>query len=77
MELIEGLMEFGWVLMDWRMDGLVGCLRGVEATALEACENDTAAAAAAGCCVSARLSTETLRENMGQCKSEGQDFKRD
>jgi hypothetical protein len=29
------------------------------------------------CCVSARLSTETLRENMGQCKSEGQDFKRD
>jgi hypothetical protein len=27
--------------------------------------------------VSASLRTETLRENMGQCKSEGQDFKRD
>jgi hypothetical protein len=27
-------------------------------------------------CVSVRR-TETLRENMGQCKSEGQDFKRD
>jgi hypothetical protein len=39
-----------------------------------ACENDTAAA---GCCVSVSLRTETLRENMGQCQSEGQDFKRD
>jgi hypothetical protein len=29
------------------------------------------------CCLSASLSTETLRKNMGQCKSEGQDFKRD
>jgi hypothetical protein len=27
------------------------------------------------CCLSASLSTKTLRENMGQCKSEGQDFK--
>jgi hypothetical protein len=35
-----------------------------------ACKND-AAAAAASCCVSASLRTETLRENMGQCKSEG------
>jgi hypothetical protein len=39
-----------------------------------ACNN---AAAAAGCCVSASLRTKTLRENMGQCKSEGQEFKRD
>jgi hypothetical protein len=30
-----------------------------------------------GCCLSASLSTETLREDMGQCKFEGQDFKRD
>jgi hypothetical protein len=31
-----------------------------------------------GCCrLSASLSTATLRENMGQCKSEGQDFKQD
>jgi hypothetical protein len=29
------------------------------------------------CCLSASLSAETLRENMGQCKSEGKDFKRD
>jgi hypothetical protein len=28
------------------------------------------------CCLSASLSTKTLRENMGQCKSEGQDFKK-
>jgi hypothetical protein len=45
------------------------------------CENDAAAAAAAAaaadCCVSASLRTEILRENKGQCKSEGQDFKRD
>jgi hypothetical protein len=41
-----------------------------------ACENDTAAAYVS-CCVSASLRTQTLRENMGQCKSEGQDFKRD
>jgi hypothetical protein len=27
--------------------------------------------------VSRSLRTKTLRENMGQCKSEGQDFKRD
>jgi hypothetical protein len=38
--------------------------------------NDTAAAVA-GCCVSASLRTETLRENMGQYKSDGQYFKRD
>jgi hypothetical protein len=42
-----------------------------------------AAAAAAGCCVSVSLRTETLgvmleiRENLGQCKSEDQDFRRD
>jgi hypothetical protein len=31
-----------------------------------------------GCCgLSASLSTKTLRENMGQYKSEGEDFKRD
>jgi hypothetical protein len=35
-----------------------------------------AAATAAGC-LSASLRIETLGENMGQCKSEGQDFKRD
>jgi hypothetical protein len=28
-------------------------------------------------CMSVSLRTETLKENMGQCKSEGQDFKRD
>jgi hypothetical protein len=28
-------------------------------------------------CVPASLRTKSLRENMGQCKSEGQDFKRD
>jgi hypothetical protein len=33
------------------------------------------AAAAAGCYVSASLSTETLGENMGQCKTEEGDFK--
>jgi hypothetical protein len=38
-----------------------------------ACKNDTAAAA--GCCMSVSLRTETLRENLGQCKYEGQDFK--
>jgi hypothetical protein len=41
--------------LDWRMVGLVGC-----------CENDSAAAAAAGCCVSENLKTKTLRENMGK-----------
>jgi hypothetical protein len=41
----------------------------------DACESD--AAAAAGCCVSVSLRTKTLRENSRQCKSEGQDFKRD
>jgi hypothetical protein len=28
-------------------------------------------------CVAVSLRTKTLRENMGQCKLEGQDFKRD
>jgi hypothetical protein len=47
---------------------------------LEENDADTAAstAAAAGCCcVSTSLKTKTLTENMGQCKSEGQEFKRD
>jgi hypothetical protein len=36
-----------------------------------------AAAAEVAVCVSESLRTETLKKNMGQCKSEEQDFKKD
>jgi hypothetical protein len=51
----------------------------VEATSGAACKNASAAAAAAaaGCYVSVGLRMKILRKNMGQGKSEGQDFKRD
>jgi hypothetical protein len=50
----------------------------VEATSGAACKNaSAAAAAAAGCYVSVGLRMKILRKNMGQGKSEGQDFKRD
>jgi hypothetical protein len=72
---------------DWlRIDGLVEGIHW-----LAACEKQklllrqlerglllnkvAAAAAAAGCCVSASLSTETLKENMGQYKSKERNFK--
>jgi hypothetical protein len=40
-----------------------------------ACKNGAATAAVAGCLCVCESKTETLRENMGQCKSKERDFK--
>jgi hypothetical protein len=70
----HGVGEDGWRIggfwlmgLDWRMGFLIGGLLVWNA-----------AAAAAGCCVSASLRAKTLREikeNMGQCESKESNFK--
>jgi hypothetical protein len=77
----------GW--MDWLIDWLAAC-QAADATAAGCCVSLPKQLSALRTFYlgilkamlkktwdSASLRTETLRENMGQCKSEGQDFKRE